>query len=155
MESEYCTQCGAPLEEWECGGICEGCATTQARFGGRFFPGVTFQRVKTMNDEQRIARAAVKIAGSIFEDCDESALRAKLIHCCTWQNQGTDDDLTQADRDGLRLLLDAAAGIRSNLCNSETGAVIRAATVEEVCESVLAGPEGHIIVGGVQCYVEL
>ena len=122
---------------------------------GVSFRGVTFQRVKTMNDEQRIARAAVKIAGSIFEDCDESALRAKLIHCCTWQNQGTDDDLTQADRDGLRLLLDAAAGIRSNLCNSETGAVIRAATVEEVCESVLAGPEGHIIVGGVQCYVEL
>ena len=36
MQSEYCRRCHAPLEEWECGGICEGCATTQARFGGRF-----------------------------------------------------------------------------------------------------------------------
>jgi len=69
---------------------------------------VTFQGVKTVNDEQRIARAAVKIAGSIFEDCDESTLVAKLQHCCAWRNQGTEDDLTQADREGLRLLLDAA-----------------------------------------------
>ena len=61
-----------------------------------------------MNDEQRIARAAVKIAGSIFEDCHQSTLVDKLRHCSTWRNQGTDDDLTQADREGLRLLLDAA-----------------------------------------------
>ena len=61
-----------------------------------------------MSDEQRIARAAVKIAGSIFEDCDQSTLAGKLQHCCEWRNQGTDDDLTQADRDRLRLLLDAA-----------------------------------------------
>jgi len=108
-----------------------------------------------MNDEQRIAQAAMTIAGCIFEDCDEPTLVAKLRHCCAWRNQGTDDDLTQADRDGLRLLLDAAAGIRSNLCDSETGAVIRAATVEEVCESAVAGPEGHIMVDGLQCYVQL
>jgi hypothetical protein len=61
-----------------------------------------------MNDEQRIARAAMTIAGSIFEDCHEPTLVAKLQHCCAWRNQGTDDDLTQADREGLRLLLDAA-----------------------------------------------
>jgi len=129
--------------------------TTQARSGGRLFRGVTFQGVKTMNDEQRIAQAAMTIAGCIFEDCHQSALRAKLIHCCTWRNQGTDSDLTQVDREGLRLLLNAVAGIRSSLCDSETGAVIRAATVEEVCESAVAGPEGHIMVDGVQCYVEL
>jgi len=90
----------------------------KARSGGRFFPGVTFQGVKTVNDEQRIARAAVKIAGSIFEDCDEPTLVAKLQHCCAWRNQGTDDDLTQADREGLRLLLDAAesaAGVFSEV----------------------------------------
>ena len=108
-----------------------------------------------MNDEQRIAQAAMTIAGCIFEDADRSTLVAKLQHCCAWQNQGTDDDLTQADRDGLRLLLDAAAGISSSLCNSETGAVIRTPTVEEVCESVVASIEGHIMVDGVQCYVEL
>ena len=107
-----------------------------------------------MNDEQRIARAAMTIAGCIFEDADQSTLAGKLQHCCAWRNQGTDDDLTQADRDGLRLLLDAAAGISSSLCNSTNGAAIRTPTVEEVCESVVAGPEGHIMVGGVQCYVE-
>ena len=108
-----------------------------------------------MNNEQRIAQAAMTIAGCIFEDCDQPTLVAKLIHCCTWRNQGTDSDLTQVDREGLRLLLNAVTGIRSNLCNSETGAVIRAATVEEVCESVLAGPEGHIMADGLQCYCEL
>jgi len=33
---------------------------------------------------------------------------------CTWRNQGTDGDLTQADRESLQLLLDeaeAAAGV--------------------------------------------
>ena len=108
-----------------------------------------------MNDEQRIARAAMTIAGCIFEDADQSTLAGKLQHCCAWRNQGTDSDLTQVDREGLRLLLNAAAGIRSNLCDSETGAVIRAATVEEVCESAVAGPEGHIMVDGARCYVEL
>jgi len=108
-----------------------------------------------MNDKQRIAQAAMTIAGCIFEDADQSTLVAKLQHCCEWRNQGTGSDLTRSDRDGLRLLLDAATGISSNLCNSETGAVIRTPTVEEVCESVVAGPEGHIMAGGVQCYVEL
>ena len=108
-----------------------------------------------MNDEQRIAQAAMTIAGCIFEDAEQSTLVAKLQHCCKWRNEGADNDLTQADRDGLRLLLDAAAGISSSLCNSETGAVIRTPTVEEVCESAVAGPEGHIMVNGVQCYCEL
>ena len=108
-----------------------------------------------MNDEQRIAQAAMTIAGCIFEDCDQPTLAGKLRHCCEWRNQGTGSDLTRSDRDGLRLLIDAATGISSNLCNSETGAVIRTPTVEEVCESAVAGPEGHIMVDGVQCYCEL
>jgi hypothetical protein len=108
-----------------------------------------------MNNEQRIAQAAITIAGCIFEDCDQPTLADKLLHCCRWQNQGTDDDLTQEDRDGLRLLLDAVMFLNSNLCNSKTGAVIRTATVEEVCESVLAGLAGQIMVDGVKCYVEL
>jgi len=108
-----------------------------------------------MNNEQRIAEAAMTIAGCIFEDCDQPTLTAKLMHCYTWRSQGTDSDLTYTDRERLRLLLDTARGLNSILCNSETGAVIRTAKVEEVCESVVAGPEGHIEVDGVQCYVEL
>jgi len=108
-----------------------------------------------VNDEQRIAQAAMTIAGCIFEDCDQPTLVTKLRHCCEWRNQGTDDDLTQEDREGLRLLLYAAIDLNCNLCNSETGAVIRTATVEEVCESAVAGLGGHIMVDDVQCYVEL
>jgi len=108
-----------------------------------------------MNNEQRIAEAAMTIAGCIFEDCDQPTLVTKLRHCCEWRNQGTDDDLTQADRYGLQLLLHAEIGLNCNLCDSETGAVIRTAKVEEVCESVVASAEGHIMVDGVQCYVEL
>ena len=108
-----------------------------------------------MNDEQRIAQAAMAIAGCIFEDCDQPTLTAKLQHCCAWRNQGTDNKLTRSDRARLRLLLDAATGISSGLFNSKTRAVIRRPTVEEICKSVLAGPEGHIMVDGVQCYVEL
>ena len=144
MHSEYCARCRTPLEEWECGGICEGCATN-----------TTATKGNTMSNEQRIAQAAMTIAGSIFEDADRPTLTAKLMHCCAWRNRGTDGDLTQADREALQLLLDAAIDLSSKLCNSETGAVIRTPTVEEVCESVLAGPEGHIMVDGVQCYVEL
>ena len=108
-----------------------------------------------MSDEQRIAQAATAIAGTIFTDCDGATLQAKLIYCIAWRDQGTDGDMTQADRDGLWLLLDAAINISSKLCNSETNEVIRPAVVEEVCESAVAGPEGHIMVDGVQCYVEL
>jgi hypothetical protein len=67
-----------------------------------------------MTEEQRIAQAAMTIAGCIFEDCDQPALVDKLRHCCAWRNQGTDGDLTQADRESLQLLLDeaeAAAGV--------------------------------------------
>ena len=145
MGVTYCRSCGCELQPWE-SDFCEGC--------GPFFQPA--MKGKTMSsNNQSIASAAMTIAGCIFEDCEETTLVGKLEHCLAWKNYGTDDDLTQADREGLRLLLDAARGFCCNLCNSETGALIRAATVEEVCESVLAGPEGHIIVGGVQCYVEL
>lgn len=29
--SEYCKRCRVPLEEWECGGVCEGCDTMDDR----------------------------------------------------------------------------------------------------------------------------
>ena len=39
------------------------------------------------------------------------------------------------------------------LCDSENGDTIRRATEAETVESVLAGPEGHIMVDGRRCYV--
>lgn len=108
-----------------------------------------------MDNNQSIASAARFIAGCIFEDCEETTLVGRLEYCLKWRNYGTDADLTQDDREGLRLLLDAVNGPTSDLCNSETNEVIRPATANEVCESVMASPEGHIIVDGVQCYVAL
>ena len=141
----YCRSCGCELQPWELD-FCEGC-------GPLFLPAM---KGKTMsNDNQSIALAAMTIAGCIFEDCEETTLVGRLEHCLAWKNHGTAGDLTQSDRDGLRLLLDAVNGPTSNLCNSETNEVIRPATVEEVCRSVVASPEGHVMVDGVQCYVEL
>ena len=107
------------------------------------------------NRNQLIASAAMAIAGCIFEDCEETTLASRLEYCLKWRNYGTDGDLTQDDRGALKLLLDAVNGPTSNLCNSETNEIIRPATVEEVCESVMASPEGHIMVDGVRSYVEL
>jgi uncharacterized protein YfiM (DUF2279 family) len=42
-----------------------------------------------------------------------------------------------------------------SLCDSETCETLRHATIEEAIESVNAGAEGHILVDGRRCYVEL
>lgn len=107
----------------------------------------------TYTDEQTIAAAAALLAGSIFEDAEGDTLEANIEYCLAWKNLGTDCDLTSADRDGLRLLLDAATGITSDLCDSETAEAIREATIAEACASATAGPEGHILVDGRRCYV--
>jgi hypothetical protein len=46
----------------------------------------------------------------------------------------------------ISILADTETGITSNLCDSETGDVIRAATETEARESVAASDEGHIVV---------
>lgn len=105
------------------------------------------------SDEQKIAAAAALLAGSIFESADGDSLAADIEFCLRWKNLGSDGDLTAADRDGLRILLDAATGITSDLCDSETSEVIRPATIAEACASATEGPEGHIVVDGRRCYV--
>ena len=40
-----------------------------------------------------------------------------------------------------------------DLHDSETNEVIREATADETVESVLSGPEGHILADGRRCYV--
>lgn len=108
--------------------------------------------IDTMNDAQRISQVATMIAGSIFEDSTGS-LEHRLEQAINWNNAGTDSDLNNNDRDRLRLLLDAATGITADLTDSETGDVIRVATVAEACESAAAGAEGHIDINGRKCYV--
>jgi hypothetical protein len=107
----------------------------------------------TYTDEQMIAATAAMLAGCIFEDAEGETLEANIEYCLAWKNKGSDGDLTQSDRDGLRLLLDAATGITSDLCDSETTEVIREATIAEACASATAGLEGHILVDGRRCYV--
>lgn len=108
----------------------------------------------TYTEEQQIARVAKIIAGAIFEDA-EGTIESRLEQAIAWRNQGTDCDLSSTDRDRLRLLLDAATGITSDLTDSETSEVIREATVAEACASAEAGPEGHTVVDGRRCYVSL
>jgi hypothetical protein len=40
------------------------------------------------------------------------------------------------------------------LCRSDDNALIRKATIQEAMLSGLAGAEGHILVDGVECFVE-
>ena len=101
--------------------------------------------VSTTAEEQEIAREATRISGAVFEDA-EGTIAERLEQAIDWRNQGTDCDIDSEDRNRLRLLLDAVTGITSNLIDSDTGEVIREATVAEACESVEAGPEGHIVV---------
>jgi hypothetical protein len=42
-----------------------------------------------------------------------------------------------------------------SLCDSQTCETLRNATIEEAIESVNAGAEGHVLVDGRRCYVEL
>lgn len=102
--------------------------------------------MKTLTrDEQQIARVATLIAGCMFEEFDGS-LEERLEQAIEFENLGTDGDLSDTDRDRLRLLLDATTGITSGLTDSETGDVIREATIAEACASAEAGQEGHIVV---------
>ena len=107
----------------------------------------------TYNEEQQIASAAALLAGGMFENAEGETLAANIEYCLADKNKGSKGDLTQSDRDGLRLLLNAATGITSDLCDSDTAEVIRPATIAEACESATAGPEGHIEVDGRRCYV--
>lgn len=59
------------------------------------------------------------------------------------------------DDNARRILAAVAAGERVDLVDSETGEVLRAATEEEATASAHAGPEGHILVDGRRCYVQL
>lgn len=105
-------------------------------------------------DEQQIARVATLIAGCIFEEF-EGSLADRLEQAIEFENLGSDGDLSNTDRDRLRLLLDAATGITSALTDSETTEFIREATIAEACGSAEAGPEGHILVDGRRRYVAL
>ena len=107
-----------------------------------------------MTDEQNINRVASMIAGSVFDDA-EGTLVDRLQYAIDWENLGTDCDLSGDDRNRLRLLHDAATGVTSDLTDSQTNNVIRAATVAEACVSAEVGVEGHITVDGRLCYVAL
>lgn len=109
--------------------------------------------MKLISTETRaISQAASQIAGAIFDEA-EGTLEERLEAAIARENLGTDSDLSSSDRDALKLLLDAATGITSDLCDSDTTEVIREATMEEAIESALARPEGHIWVDGRSCYV--
>ena len=104
------------------------------------------------HEERTITTVATQIAGSIFAAAYGS-LPSRLNQVISCHDP--DCSLSSTDRDRLRLLLDAATGITSDLTDSKTCNIIRPATVDEACASALAGPEGHIAADGRTCYVAL
>ena len=60
--------------------------------------------------EQQIARSATRIAGCMFEEA-EGSLVERLEQVINFQNLGSDGDLSDKDRDHLRMLLAAVCEI--------------------------------------------
>lgn len=104
--------------------------------------------------EQKVSAAASQIAGAIYDDAT-GTVSARLHAAYSWTNQGTDGDLTGEDRQALLMLEDVLTGVSSDLMDSDTAEKIRDATEDEAIESALVRPEGHIMVDGRRCYVEL
>lgn len=97
----------------------------------------------------------------VFDKEGRSAMSLSQIHTATL-DQLTDElgaacwESTQTEIYDARESVARLAHVMDgpfDLCDSETNSVIREATEDEVAESVLAGPEGHILVDGRRCYV--
>jgi hypothetical protein len=67
---------------------------------------------------------------------------------------GGDDDLTSDDIEALEVLLSATDEWVYMLTDADTNDELRYATIAELCESLLSGPQGFIKVDGKECYVE-
>ncbi|HBH54966.1 MAG TPA: hypothetical protein DDY91_24045 [Planctomycetaceae bacterium] len=108
----------------------------------------------TTNELKTIAATASKICGCLWDDVDAVGTIAKLQAVLATSNPGGDADLTNDDRRALEVLLSVTDEAVYMLTDAETNDDLRDATVDELCESLLAGPEGFIEVDGRRCYVQ-
>jgi len=107
----------------------------------------------TRNDLNTIALTAFEICGCAWDDVDAVGTVNKLRAVLACGNLGGDADLSTDDRRHLQVLLSLVEESTYDLCYENNGD-ISDATVAEVCESLLACPEGWIDVDGRRCYVQ-
>jgi len=100
-----------------------------------------------------VGLTAAHICGCLWDDVDGDTIEAKLHAVLAHRNLGGDADLTDDDRRHLQVLLSLVEESTYDLCYEDNGD-IRDATVAEVCESLLACPDGWIDVDGRRCYVQ-
>ena len=108
----------------------------------------------TRSELNTIAMTAREICGCLWDDVDAVGTEAKLPAVLAAPSFGGDADLTDDDRRKLQVLLSLFDEAVYMLADSRTNDDIRDATVDELCESLLAGAEGIILVDGRKCYVQ-
>ena len=94
-----------------------------------------------------------KVAGDdFFEGCRDESHQFCVLN---WIDSQADDPthLGSEKTYTLRYMAAAYSGT-ALLCRSDDNALIRKATIQEAMLSGLAGAEGHILVDGVECFVE-
>ncbi len=108
----------------------------------------------TTNELKTIAATASKICGCTWDDIAAVGTVAKLQAVLAMTQPGGDDDLTSDDIEALEVLLSATDEWVYMLTDADTNDELRYATIAELCESLLSGPQGFIKVDGKECYVE-
>lgn len=108
----------------------------------------------TKTELKTIAATASKICGCLWDDVDAVGTVAKLQAVLATACHGGDFGLTSYDRHALEVLLSVTDEAVYMLLDADTNDDIRDATIEELCDSLLAGPEGVIEVDGIRCYAE-
>ena len=94
-----------------------------------------------------------KVAGdNLFEGCRDESHEACVLN---WIDEQADDPTHLGPQKAYTLRYMAAAYLGTALlCRSDDNKLIRKATIHEAMLSGLAGAEGHILVDGVECFVE-
>ena len=94
-----------------------------------------------------------KVAGDdFFKGCRDESHQWSVLG---WIHSQADDPTHLGGEKAYALRYMAAAfGGTALLCRSDDNKLIRKATIDEAMLSGLAGAEGHIVVDGVECFVE-
>ena len=94
-----------------------------------------------------------KVAGDdFFQGCRDESHQWSVLG---WIHSQADDPTHLGSEKAYTLRYMAAAyNGTALLCRSDDNALIRQATIHEAMLSGLAGHEGHILVDGVECFVE-
>ena len=94
-----------------------------------------------------------KVAGdNFFEGCRDESHEVCVLN---WIDEQADDPTHLGGEKAYTLrYMSAAYNGQALLCRSDDNKLIRRATIHEAMLSGLAGAEGHILVDGVECFVE-